>query len=248
MDHSNRPPPVDHKPRGVIVGNYLQDSSWPSVQSFLQNLNDEKKSYNPFNYVQAEMSNKTGDYDLYYLNNNSTQSYEKLNLGAENLIFGISNSDPERPFQKVVEGEVEFSNIIESYASHMNKNRLVDSLIGLLQNETSHMPDQTLSDFMGSPEEYIVDGVSKIKANYSGFWKNGHTRTSTLIMVDLDDNVEYYEFNLTANSVNRVEEWKINSFKFKLKPLYKNNLPNSSSRLSISSLLCLLASLLLLII
>lgn len=248
MDHSNKPAPVDHKSRGVIVGNYLQDSSWPGVEAFMQQLSDEKQSYKPFNYVQAEMSNITGDYDLYYLNNNSTESYEKLNLGAENLIFGISNSDPERPFQKVVKGEEEFSSIIDDYASHMNKDRLVNSLIQLLQNETSHMPDQTLADFMGSPDDHIVDGVSRIKANYSSFWKNGHTRTSTLIMVDLYDNVEYYEFNLTANSENRIEEWKMNSLKFKLKPLYKKNLPNSSSRLYISSFLYLMANLLILVL
>jgi len=86
------------------------------------------------------------------------------------------------------------------------------------------MPDQTLAEFMvkTKPSDYeIVDGVSKIKANYSSFWPNGYTRTSTLILVDYDNKVEYYEYNLTLG--DKADYWKMNSFEFELKPHYLNN-------------------------
>ncbi len=224
------------KPRGVIVGDYLQNSSWPSVESFMQQLSDEKNLYKPFNYVQAEMTSTTGDYNLFYVNNNSTLNYKKLNQNTtQKFIFGISNSDPERPFQKVVNGEKKFNEIIDNYGQGLlDKKSFIQSLIDLLQNTTSNMPDDTLAAFMGKTEASevgIVEGVSRIKANYSSFWRNGFTRTSSLILVDYENRVEYFEYNLTLGSglINGIDDWKMNSFEFKLKPSYLNN--SSSSRM-----------------
>ena len=223
---SQGPYPTDTKPRGIIVGDYLQDSSWPSVETFMQKLSDEKHLYKPFNYVQVEMSNITGEYSLYYVNNNSTSTYEKMNKNSRRFIFSISNSDPERPFKKVVNGEKVFIDIIDRYSLTNNKEHFIDSMIALLQNKSSNMPDEILAQFMrknltNPRDESVVDGVSKIKANYTGYWANGFTRTSTLILVDYDDNVEYYEYNLTKTSRNdTTENWQMNSFNFQLKPFY----------------------------
>lgn len=247
---SRGPYPDDTKPRGVIVGDYLQDSSWPNVDAFMQKLSDEKHLYKPFNYVQVDMSNTTGDYSLYYVNNNSTNTYEKMNKDNERFIFGISNSDPQRPFKKVVNGQKEFGAIIDEYALTSNKEHFIDSMITLLQNTTSNMPDEILAQFMRKnisdpSDEVIIDGVSRIKANYSGYWTNGFTRTSTLILVDYDDNVQYFEYNLTKTSRNdTTENWRMNSFNFKLKPLYIRN-STGQLKLSVGSfLVCILFSVL----
>ena len=246
---SQGPYPTDTKPRGIIVGDYLQDSSWPSVETFMQKLSDEKHLYKPFNYVQVEMSNITGEYSLYYVNNNSTSTYEKMNKNSRRFIFSISNSDPERPFKKVVNGEKVFIDIIDRYSLTNNKEHFIDSMIALLQNKSSNMPDEILAQFMrknltNPRDESVVDGVSKIKANYTGYWANGFTRTSTLILVDYDDNVEYYEYNLTKTSRNdTTENWQMNSLSFKLKPLYTKNEAgqlNIPIRFILLSIFCLL--------
>jgi hypothetical protein len=122
-------------------------------------------------------------------------------------------------------------------------------MIALLQSTSPNMPDETLAQFMlrnvsDKHDEVIVSGVSRIKANYTGYWANGFTRTSTLILVDYDDNVEYYEYNLTKTSRNdTTENWQMNSLSFKLKPLYTKNEAgqlNIPIRFILSSIFCLL--------
>ena len=204
------------KPRGAIVSSYLQNSSWLSIESFLHELSGKKMLYNPFNYVALEMDRETGDYSLFYLNNNNSKSFQKMNRNSERFIFGLSNSDPKRPFKKIVYGKQNFKQIIDVYGENEDKEQLLNSLLKLLQNTSSNMPDYNLASFMGFKDDSIIEGVSRLKANYSQYWKNAHTRTSTIILIDYENNVEYYEYNLTLNSSNN---WEMNSFKFKLKPL-----------------------------
>jgi uncharacterized protein with NRDE domain len=213
---------------GKIIGEYLRDSSWPSVESFMSNLTSRKSTYRPFNYLQAAMSPTTGNYSLFYLNNNDTNSYVKLNENEKDTFyFSISNSDPKRPFKKVIEGKELMKNIVREFETSSNKTRLVDRLLHeLIQNTTENFPDPNLAAFMNMKDQPDnVRGVSKINADYGSFWENAHTRTSTVILVDHNNNVEYYELNLTSwqNDTNfsiRNKEWVLNSFAFKLKPTY----------------------------
>lgn len=216
--------------RGIIIGSYLQNSSWNSVENFMQNLADTKKDFKPFNYVQAEMSPITGRYSLYYLNNNDTNSYSKLNTDDENMfVFALSNSNANDPFNKVKNGKEKFNQIINDYSQHLDKQRMVDEIINnILQDEAPNFPDERLASYMNEKDEQVIKGVSQINADYTTYWRNSHSRTSTLILVDYDDNVEYYEYNLTewqSLSPRKIasKRWEMNSFKFKLNPLYLKN-------------------------
>ena len=209
------------KRRGSIIGNYLQNSSWSNIENYLTILNKEKSFYKLFNYVHLEMSEVNGDYSLYYLNNDGNQSYAKMNKNKNMFIFGISNSNLERPLKKISNGKLSFEQIIKNYSSSDDKNVLVDSLIQLLQDKTQNIPDKTLAEYLRTNNENIVGNISSINADYGHYWKNARTRTSTVILVDYDNNVEYYEYNLTswkrlvnANIIN--QKWELNSFKFKL--------------------------------
>lgn len=242
MTNTNRP---SISPRGVVVGSYIQNSSWPNVEAYMQYLTDHKFDYKPFNFVELEMSKENGRYDMYYVNNNDTKQYVKLNPNnIDRFIFGVSNSDPDRPFNKVNAGKNIFENLINDYAANSNKEKLVESLVkDLLQNTERHMPDKNLAEFMNLVDDKykeIVSGVSQINSNYSLYWKNGNTRTSTIILVDYDDNVEYYEYNLTDWTANlQTVKWEMNSFNFKLKPLYKNSSNSNFSFFNIISFLYL---------
>jgi uncharacterized protein with NRDE domain len=239
MTGTNRP---SISPRGVVVGTYIQNSTWPNVETYMQYLTEHKMDYKPFNFVQFEMSKETGRYSMYYLNNNDTKNYVKLNPNdVDKFIFGVSNSDPDRPFNKVGAGNKIFENLINDYATNSNKENFVDSLVKkLLQNTEKHYPDKNLAEFMNLVDDKykdIVSGVSQINSNYSLYWKNGNTRTSTIILVDYDDNVEYYEYNLTDWTANlETVKWEMNSFKFKLKPLYKNSSNSNFNLFNIFSL------------
>jgi uncharacterized protein with NRDE domain len=214
---------------GLIIGDYLQDSSWPSVDSYLRNLTARKSSYKPFNFVQLAMSPQTGKYSLYYLNNSDTKSdYQKMNTNdADPFFFSVSNSDLARPFNKVKSGEAILKDLVRDFKNSSNTTELVNRLFsGLIQNTDENFPDTNLQAFMNTNNLELVRNVSKINADYGSFWKNGHTRTSTVILVDYDDNVRYYELNLTSwkNETDyniREKMWTMNAFKFKLNPLYK---------------------------
>ena len=135
----NKPP----KNRGIIVSNYLLKNI--NSEDYLQELTDEKSLYGPYNYVQLEMSKRTGKYSLYYVNNEDSNQYKKMNPNDINpFIFGLSNSDPNRPFQKVVKGQEIFEEIITEYRSNTKKDYFIESLIDLLQNRTENMPDETI--------------------------------------------------------------------------------------------------------
>lgn len=219
------------KSRGIIASDYLIDSSWPNTESYMKHLMNTRLDFGPFNYIQAEMSNITGRYSLYMITNGDDSPYRRivsdLDLGPQ--IFGISNSDVDEPFKKVVIGEKVFQNLIEEYKKTPNKDRLVQGILDLLQNKTDNYPDETLAKFMQmNITSSAVRGVSRLNANYYGYWAKAHTRTSTIILVDYNDNVEYYEFNMTSYRFNDSGsvipgEWNMNSFSFKLKPLYYKN-------------------------
>ena len=166
--NTNRP-----KNRGTIVSEYVLNNDLdPEV--YLEKLSDERSQYGLFNYVQLVMSPQTGLYSLYYVNNNDTNaSYTKMNNDAESqFIFSLSNSDPERPFQKVVNGEIIFKEILETYTLNSNKTEMIDSLLALLQNKTENMPDKTLAAFMNTKDESAVNGVSRVKNNEEKYFKS----------------------------------------------------------------------------
>jgi hypothetical protein len=232
MDSSEKPP-VKYS-RGIIAPMGLQNSSWSTTESYLQHIFDTKLDYGPFNYLYLDMSAKTGDYSAYYFNNNNSESLQRLNQDEkEKFVFAVSNSDPNKPFKKVEIGKQMFQDTIDDFSVHRNEEDLVSSIIyGLLQNEKENYPDETLRMFMESNDDEVVKGVSKINAEYSKYWKNAYSRTSTLILVDYDDNVHYYEYYLTSwkvlNSTISSKEWKMNKFNFELKPLYRNSAPRMS--------------------
>jgi uncharacterized protein with NRDE domain len=239
--------------RGVIVSNAIQNSSWANTDIYMNHLYETRYNFNPFNYIQLEMSPKTGLYSMYYINNVENKTHVKLNPDElSTYFFAISNSNLDYPFKKVTNGKEEFKSIIDNYSIHQNKDELVLSLIKLLQNTTDNYPDENLSLFMNrtdSKYEKMVRGVSRIKADYTTYWPNAQSRTSTLILVDYDDNVEYFEYNLTTwsrlySSRTNHQEWTMNEFGFKLRPLYKsNNSENTNSGIIIKNSESLISSL-----
>ncbi|RNA36406.1 transport and Golgi organization 2-like protein, partial [Brachionus plicatilis] len=205
----------ERQKRGIIVGSYLRNSSWNDVEEFLQYLSNVKSDFKPFNYVQLEMSKTSGKYSIYYLNNNNSKIYTKLNQDeSSRFIFALSNSNASEPFNKVKEGKVDFEKAIDKYSQHNNKQLLVNEILNsILLNKTEHFPDNVLKQYMNVKDDTYVKGISQINANYGNYWKNSFSRTSTIILVDDDDNVEYYEYNLT-----KIEN-KITDFSLYIKEL-----------------------------
>jgi uncharacterized protein with NRDE domain len=107
-------------PRGKIASDYLFQRQL-NTKDYLNELDQDKFNYLGFNYVILQKSPKTNNYSLYYVNNNDTKPFRQMNPDEKNMFqFGLSNSDPDRPFQKVVAGEIEFANIIKDYSKGLS--------------------------------------------------------------------------------------------------------------------------------
>ena len=214
--------------RGLVPTRALIYSStplWRNASSYIRYLNERKSDYKSYNYVQLDLSASTGLYTLHYTNNvDNLKSSSQMNTQAVasnnssgRFIFGLSNSSPERPFKKVVNGKRLFEQLIEQYELDGNKTLLVYSLIHrLLQNKTANYPDESLDAFFRSKSTSLAQGVSQLNADYKS---NVQTRTSTVILVDYGDNVDYYEYNLTSWSrlnATREQVWKMKHLQFQL--------------------------------
>lgn len=220
---------LDNRGRGIIVPNYVHRNAMDyEATNYLDDFEKIKFNYKGTNLVLLEMSKHTGNYSIYYMNNTSAEPYRKLNPDDNSrFVFAVSNSEPEKPFRKVVEGKIMFEKFIDEYSRSLNKEQLIDSMMSsLLHNKTAFYPDENLASSMGLNDagEYrdLISNVSAIKADYLISWPGARTRTSTLILVDNQDNVEYYELNLTLTK-NLEEIWAFTNLSFKLNPMYKSD-------------------------
>ena len=219
----------EKKGRGEIVSNYMLENSINFItENFLEDLSEAKHSYKKFNLILLEMSEISGNYSAFYLNNaNESQSYKKLNNNeAESFIFSISNSDIHSPFRKAIEGKKQLSKLIKEFENLMlNKQEFIDKLFNdILFNNTPLYPDEILAKSINNnssnnnENKDLLESISSIKSNYLNYWPDARTRTSTLVLVDYNNHVNYYEFNLSSI---HPEVWSSRNQTFKIKP-YSN--------------------------
>ncbi|KAL3270540.1 hypothetical protein HHI36_021078 [Cryptolaemus montrouzieri] len=185
------------KSRGQIVSGYLK-SDEPSIEYF-DNLT-KKDKYNAFNLVNVEL-NKNG-VNTYFMSKNPDQI---CNFSGEQVL-AFSNSPVNRPLTKVSEGRVEFE-ILTQFPKA--REELKKDLLQFLKSTEKHLPDPELQRRASDVFEHRCAIFVEIQKIYG-------TRTHTIILVDRDWNVEYYEETMESpiNVDNIV--WKKNSFKFNM--------------------------------
>lgn len=108
-------------------------------------------------------------------------------------ILGISNSSIHTPFKKAKNGKVKFESILKNFGSVEKKENLVDELLALLKWDEKHYPDEVLDAIETVPLDQRI-GLSSVcvsmpKHNYG-------TRTHTVILVDGNNKVDFYEWTL----------------------------------------------------
>ena len=220
--------------RGIIVGNYLKGNH--KTKRFLSDLDAKKFEYKGFNLLLLEISEKTGNYDAYYYNNEIKYDSYKDSINANDnvqRIFSISNNNFHEKFMKEIEGVKVFESVLNEYGTlKIGKKELIDKLFNnILFNTKKYYPDKNLAKFLNindKNEENIknLKTMSSINAQYGDWWTGAQTRTSTLILVDYNNMVEYIEFNLTSFS-----GWSSKNTTFRL-----NSLINKSDYLKTDKL------------
>jgi len=172
--------------RGSIVTDFLLGTSSPELYS--KGLADSADLYNGYGLIFGNKS------ELFFFSN-QTKKINKIEAG----IHGLSNHLLNTPWFKVKRGKELLKKAID------NKATLVDDLFIMLS-------DKTLS-----PEKELPDtGLSKdIEKSISSIFvetPDYGTRSSTVILIDKNDNVTFIEKSLNTED----KKWEINAYKFKL--------------------------------
>ncbi|KAL5277355.1 TANGO2 family protein [Megaselia abdita] len=174
---------ADFLGRGSIVTNYLTGEKTNS--EYCQELLDSHDKYSAFNFLSAEL-NKSNSSTLFFSNILPTViSYE------EKRPHGFGNSLPSKPLQKVIEGELKFSQIIND-VKNLTKDEIKSKCLELLKIKEKHWPDEELKRRAPKWGEYLSSVFVNVpNAGYG-------TRTHTVIIVDANNKVDIYEETMTS--------------------------------------------------
>ncbi|XP_055861442.1 transport and Golgi organization 2 homolog [Biomphalaria glabrata] len=180
--------------RGFLVSDFI--SGKKDIHNYAEEILDKKDNYNGFNLVLFDLS-KQEDFlpakPVFVsntLNYFSCINYRSL---PSNTFFGVSNSPLEFPLQKVVQGRQKFGQIVSKYPKVSTKDLLLENLLQLMSDKTQLLPDPVLEK-AGTSVGYSPDRIGQQSAiNVISPQARYGTRTSTIILVDGANNVDYVE-------------------------------------------------------
>lgn len=181
----------DLKSRGLLVKDFLEGKyPYSSIENRFIDFGDyvvsKSNEYNVYNLIY-------GNFDELYYFNNVEKRFEKIPTG----IHGLSNSFLDVPWPKVHWAKLEFSEIVNS------SNDIVNDLLQLL-SDRSQFDEELLPDTgVGLEREKLLSSIFIKSENYG-------TRSSTIILVDYNDNLFFLERNYEGDKYFDV------TFSFKL--------------------------------
>lgn len=153
--------------RGKLVTDFLLDKN--SAEAYLVKLQPHAKEYNGFSVIAGTVD------ALFYLSNYK-DGIIQLNSG----LFGLSNHLLETPWPKVERGKRAIQHLLK--APVVNEN----DLFAILSDETVGSDHELPDTGVGMELERLLSPAFIKSAGYG-------TRSSTVIMVDYNDNVAFHE-------------------------------------------------------
>lgn len=164
---------MDHKTylrsRGALVADYLRNGESPGA--YIHQLADMRKDYAGYNLLVGQL----GNLQVYSNINNQTQ---KIQPG----IHGLSNRFLNTEWFKVKKGKQALSNLIQN--DKINHKLFLEIL---QDRQTVSGQDLPETGFSKAQEEMLSPLF--IKSSHYG------TRCSTIITIDLDNNVSFFELS-----------------------------------------------------
>lgn len=187
--------------RGSLVVDYLM--SRKKGEEYLKEVNSGKV-YNAFNLLTLEPEG--GSYHVNFYNNHE-KTIHKIPPG----VHGFGNCPLTKPFKKVQRGEILLQNLIRDYGKKEFEEKLIEELFVMMQDKEPNFPDPQLSEQLKDKPD-LLEGGSSIwiccpSANYG-------TRTTTVILVDQEDQVVCRECTMQDPVNFSSPEWKKSNFSF----------------------------------
>lgn len=182
----------DAPTRGKLVTDFLLNDM--STEKYSDVLLEKAGIYNGYNLIY-------GNIDTLYYFSNINKKRVRLSTG----IYGLSNHLLDSPWPKVVKSKNIFTKILEE------PNPPKEKLFDLLRDDEIY-PDESLPETgLGKELERMVSPIFTVTEKYG-------TRCSSVILVDMDNNVEFTERSYN----NKDKDLTTNSFSFKIESPAKN--------------------------
>jgi len=199
------------KGRGFMVVNWLKSDL--SGAKYLEDLSQDSSVYNPFNLLLFEQ-NQEGEYivDRY----SRGKSGQTVNFGPVQDsfgTFGISNHPQHQPYKKSIWGKEQLELLVKS-ADSMTCDNLISELEIIMKNSNAHWPDPQIiaqSETPGFVSPFVKYGENLSCVNVSIPDGKYGTRTTTVILVDKEDNLTLVEQNHDSNAKRSCYSFNIKS-------------------------------------
>lgn len=196
--------------RGVLIPRFLQSNE--PAQDHLQVLEQTKEGYDGFNICFGSV-----DTGMWYTNNVGMQGCKQL---EDSLCACVTNDTLGCSWCKATTGTDRFNQIIEGSLGDAEEDPgsvLVSQLRQLLHDGHKYADDPSLTDADSPTRRSVFVHLAD--------WNYG-TRTHTVILVDVDDNVTFYEDNLNTDTMADLgsQEWTNKTLHFKLDKQFTSNL------------------------
>ncbi|XP_075535985.1 transport and Golgi organization protein 2 homolog isoform X1 [Dermacentor variabilis] len=194
-------------PRGHLAVRYLEGAQ--DGMSYLRDLRRKASDYNRFLLVTLDVSPSRQDIQACCYTNALDSPPVHLKPG----FHAFGNSNPLRPWRKVVESRAQFGDIVQRQGKVGRKQALLDELIAMMSNSTEYFPDdQLLKDAEGRSEESLRSLSSvfvRVEDEYYG------SRTHSVILVDSRGCVDYTERTMQQPiDLNGNEPWVTTRLQF----------------------------------
>ena len=173
--------------RGKIVTDFLTGTSSPELYG--KALKDSADTYNGYSLI---FGNKSG---LFFFSNRKKELVE-IKAG----IHGLSNHLLNTPWYNVERSKTLFKKAVEK-----ENGNLVEELFGLLSDDIPSTDDNLPNTGLDPKLERTISPIFTKTEVYG-------TRSSTVILVDNNDNVNFIEKSLDNSS----KEWKTSSYDFQI--------------------------------
>lgn len=193
--------------RGSLVVDYIK--SQQKGHEYLEGIKDSGKVYNSFNLLTLEPEG--GSYHVNFYNSDEKTIHE-----VPPGVHGFGNCPLKKPFKKVQKGEILFKNLIKDYGKKETEEKLINELFVMMQDKERNFPDPQLSEQGEGHSEDLIKHLSSI---WVCFPTNGYgSRTTTVILVDQEDQVVYRECTMQDPINPNNPQWKNSNFTFTITP------------------------------
>lgn len=189
--------------RGFLVPNFL--NSQANAHKYIENqVKKTAGDCNPFNLLMFEKNNND------FWNIGIFENFSNMFKYIDHDFVSISNHLYEKPYPKTVVGENLFKDVVSKYNKLSSKEDLLKSLIDLSKYDAGQKFTESIETNKESVRKMMHDQVFIDIPDYG-------TRTHTIILVDENDKMTYYETTLKLPIDSENRKWEESFFEFDLK-------------------------------